>query len=183
MDCAGELARHRVAVERADAAVGHLVATLDRGGDQVGEIVGGEILPVAPLGAEYREHRFGRRPAFGVDLEFIEPRLVPQRVREGAADRGEVFAGYRPGGSEASRLEAGRLAPVEADVPLAALEGAMHGDGEIERARFIEAAGGDGVLAKRLQLLQRPQFGAQDRRNGAATRLQLDNIAHDALPR
>ena len=58
----------------------------------------------------------------------------------------------------------------------------MHGNGEIERAGFIEAAGGDGVFANRLQLLQRAQIGAHGRRNGAATRLQLDNVAQDTLP-
>jgi hypothetical protein len=52
----------------------------------------------------------------------------------------------------------------------------MHGDGEVERAGLIEATGGDGVGAKRPQLLQRAEICAH-RRSGGATRLQLDNVA------
>ncbi len=59
----------------------------------------------------------------------------------------------------------------------------MHGDGKVERASLIEPAGGDGVGAKCLQLLQRVQLGADGRRGGAATRRQFDNVAHNTLPK
>lgn len=100
---------------------------------------------------------------------------MPQCVREGTADRGEVFARHCRG-----ELEARRLDSVEADVPLAALEHLVYGDGEVERAGLIGLAGGDGVLAKRLQLFQSAQIGAQDR--GAAPRRVFNSTTLLKIP-
>lgn len=90
-----------------------------------------------------------------------------------------------------ARLETRRLAAVEADVPLTALDRAMHGDREVEdrRAAGIEAAGCEGLLTKNLEILQGAKIGAERDlvRLGLdiprAMRLQLDDVAHDTLPR
>jgi hypothetical protein len=94
----------------------------------------------------------------------------------------------------AAALEARRLATVEADVPLAALDRAMHGHREVEdrRAAGIEAAGRVGLLTEKLEILQGAQVGAggglfrADRVLGgilgAVARLQLEDVAHDTCP-
>ncbi len=78
--------RQRMPVERADAPVAQLEPALVGAGDQFGQIALGQPPPRGSLPAQGLQQIRHRRPAFFVELQFVHPGGVTQRVGHALAE-------------------------------------------------------------------------------------------------